>query len=77
MRRERERAERVFTPPGTGADRLQRPLRPRFQARLKPRDLQTPAAVLLSDSAWCETSSTSQASLAADGYAWVVCCDRR
>jgi len=42
-----------------------------------PLDPQTPAAVLLSDSAWCEALSASQASVAADDYAWGVCCDRR
>jgi hypothetical protein len=38
---------------------------------------QTSAAVLLSDSAWCEILSASQASVAADGYTGVVSCDGR
>jgi hypothetical protein len=42
-----------------------------------PLDPQTSAAVLPSDSAWCETLPARQASLVADGDAWVVCCDRR
>ena len=40
-----------------------------------PLDLQTSASMLLLDSARCHPPSARQASLAADGCAWVVCCD--
>jgi hypothetical protein len=42
-----------------------------------PLDPQTPAAVLLSDSAWCEALSASQASVTADDYACIGSYDRR
>jgi hypothetical protein len=42
-----------------------------------PLDAQTSATVLLPNFAWGATLLARQASMAADGGAWVVCCDRR
>jgi hypothetical protein len=42
-----------------------------------PLDLQTSASTLLPDSARCHTLSASQTSVAADSWAWIVCCDAR